>query len=457
MQQRLSAGLARRDENRRYWEGRQPLAFLAPEARAALGNRMGVLSVNFPRVAIDVLRERLRLNGFDGDGSVWAGLIGCDYDQVSDTLHCEALLQGEAFVIVWADSAGKPVVSIESGDTVAVKRDDVTREVVAAVKQVRIQDSPATEGRTETWLYLPDRVEHWRSNASGGSGEFDLIETVPNPLGVVPVVPFTNSDLLPACWKGNKYLEYSGESEIQPLKNLVDGLNKTLADMAVAQEFTARPRRWATGIEATEVPATGADGEPLLDDDGAPLMETINPIPEGSRAMFAEDSAAKFGQLEGANLAGFKTAVDIWVQAIQTVSALPAHMCGITTANPATSEAMQAAEAGLTAKAEAKAKLFGRSHEQVARLYVAVRDGVSVQSVSVRAVWGPFNVRSEAAAADAATKLYGSGLLSRRATLRRLGFSEEEIAAELEAINKDAQDNRDIALGTAMSQIKSYG
>ena len=446
MQQRLSAGLHRRSENRAYWDGRQPLAFLAPEARAALGNRFGVLSVNYARVAITALTERLRLNGFDG-APVWDALLALDYDVLADTLHREALLQGESFALTWTDQQGNPTVTIESGETVAVKRDAVTRQIVAGIKQITVNTTPATNGYTDIWLYLPEAVEHWRSNAPNGGGEFQLLESLPNPLGVVPIVAFTNADLLPSMWRGAPYLEYSGESEIEPIKCLIDGLAKTVADMVVAQEFTARPRRWATGIEPSEEPVLDDEGHPVIGDDGEPVTRLVSPIPEGNRAMVAKAADAHFGQLEGANLSGFTTAVDIWVQALMTVSALPAHFCGITSANPSTSEAMQSAEAGLTSRAESKAKLFSRSHEAVARLVYAIANGVDPGSVSVRALWGPFDVRSEAAAADSATKLYSSGLLSRSATLARLGFSQEQIAAEMSNIKSDAADARDITWG----------
>ena len=45
---------------------------------------------------------------------------------------------------------------------------------------------------------------------------------------------------------------------------LVDGLNKSLADMLVTSEYAARPRRWATGIELEEEDVLDADGLNLL-------------------------------------------------------------------------------------------------------------------------------------------------------------------------------------------------
>ena len=45
--------------------------------------------------------------------------------------------------------------------------------------------------------------------------------------------------------------------------------------------------------------------------------------------------------------------------------------------------------------------------------------------------WAFADTRSIAAEADAAVKYFAAGLLSRAGTLRRLGFSEDEIAAEM--------------------------
>ena len=121
MMQRLSEPAARYAELDRYATGQQALAFLSPEARTALGNRFGVMASNIPRLAVTALAERLRITGFSGDAHVWADWIRCDLDQLSGVAHREALLLGDAYVIVWADRFGRPTVSVESGKQVAVQ------------------------------------------------------------------------------------------------------------------------------------------------------------------------------------------------------------------------------------------------------------------------------------------------------------------------------------------------
>ena len=59
--QKLDAPLARYSMLDRYWTGTQPLAFLAPESKAALGNRFGRMASNIPRLAVAALAEHHRV------------------------------------------------------------------------------------------------------------------------------------------------------------------------------------------------------------------------------------------------------------------------------------------------------------------------------------------------------------------------------------------------------------
>src|SRR5690625_7980983 len=86
----------------------------------------------------------------------------------------------------------------------------------------------------------------------------------------------------------------------------------------------------------------------------------------------AESESAKFGQLDGASLAGYRTAVDLLVQQIMPVSDLPAHMVGITTANPGSADGIRASEAGLPARADARIRIVARAVEHSPPLMLAM-------------------------------------------------------------------------------------
>ena len=427
--QKIEEPAARFADLDRYYTGTQQLAYLSPESRRALGDRFGRLATNLPRLAVTSLAERLRVTGFVG-ADVWPDWLRNDLDQDSGIAHREALLLGSSYVIVWADQFGRPKVTVESAKQVAVLTDPGTRRITAAVKRWE------TAKTTEATVFLPTEIIRLRAEQTGATtAGFTVVETLANPLGMVPVVRLKNSDRL---------LD-DGVSEIDDLRPLVDALNKVLVDMMVTSEFVGRPRRWATGIELAEVD--------VLDDNGNPTGETeaVNPIPEGDRAMVSESDSTRFGQLEAAGLDGYSTAVDVLLGQIMAVSALPAHYVGQLSDTPASADALRAAEASLTARAEARQASFGRSWEDVARLMVAVRDGVDPQRVDVRVTWADAATRSIAQEADAVVKLYQAGLLPASYALKRLGYSDTEVTEIAAARRGDSLNSMAVDLGKLVS------
>lgn len=414
-----------------YYTGSQQNGFLTKEQRESLGERLSRLSVGIPKLAVTSLAERLTVTGFTGV-DVWPDWQRLDFDQLQDVVHREALTLGESYVVVWQRD-GKPFATCESAWQMACLRDPGTREVTAAIKKWN------TENTTEATVFTPDKVYKLRSHATGATtpNNFHVYETLDNPLGVVPVVVFVNADRFAT----------HGVSEIDDLADLVDGLNLALADLAVAQAYNARPRRWSTGVTLTETPVLDDAGNPVLDNDGNAVVTVENPIAEGNRAMVSENENAKFGQLEGSDLAGFEAAVRIWLSAIQAVSALPASYLGILSDQPTSADSLRAAEASLSARAQNRAGIFGRSWEQVARLlYAVAHPGTEVSEVNVRVQWADFSTRSEAQLADATVKLYQAGLLSLSGALARLGYTEDQILAERAAIRAESLDRQGVAL-----------
>ena len=177
-----------------------------------------------------------------------------------------------------------------------------------------------------------------------------------------------------------------------------------------------------TGLELAEEIRRDDDGNPVLDEDGEEVVEVVNPISETDRMMVNEASEGKFGQLPGADLAGYDTAVRVLLQQASAVSGLPGHYLGINTTVPASADAIRAAEAALTARAEARQAVFGRAWEQVGRLILAVENGGEVSDYDVRVRWADPATRSAAQAADATTKLYAAGLLTTEEARERLGI-----------------------------------
>ncbi|OBB57956.1 hypothetical protein A5757_19260 [Mycobacterium sp. 852013-51886_SCH5428379] len=421
-------------ELERYATGTQPLAFISPQSRKALGDRLTRIASNIPALSVDSIVERLRIVGFS-DARAWEAFTAADLDQKAADAMRAALLYGTGYVLVWGKD-GKPVASVESPRQCAVIRDPADRSVLAGVK--RYSDDRAKT--THAWVYLPDRVEHWVADTQGAAvAGFRIAETLDNPLGVVPLVPVDN-----------------GASEIRDVMPLVDALNKLLADMMVASEAAGKPRRWISGLELVERARLDRDGNPILDGNGEPIIDTVSPIDDVNvvQTLISENPDTKFGQLSASDLSGFREGVQVIISQLSAVSSLPAHyLSPLTAAQVPSADGLRAAEASLTARCEQKQLAFGRAFEQVGRLLIAVETGLDPAAIPLRVKWASAATRSEAQEADAAVKLFQSGLLSRRATLARIGMSQDEIDAELAAIDRDAQVGQDIKFGRFMADM----
>ncbi len=409
LQMRLDASQGRLNTLSTYYEGRQPLAFLSPTSKLAVGDRLDRLVSNVCKLSVVSLAERLRITALTLDGSpsdrLWQWWLENDLDDSSTIAHREALAFGSSYAIVWAGPDGSPNVSIESAKQVTTLIDPGTRQVTAALKRWSDVD-PVTGSpmNTHAVLYGPDEIVHYQSDAYGTPAiSWNVTGTVRNPLGMVPVVPLLNSETL---------LDTFGTSEMSDVIPLCDALSKLLADLMVSSEYAGRPRRWATGIELVE------------DDQG----NEVNPIPDSDRAMIAEDPAAKFGMLPAADLSGYGTAVQIIVQQIAAVSGMPPHYLGV--AERVTSaDALRASEASLATRAEDRQRRFGRSWRQVGQLMVAVADGVDPRTVRAGVTWADPTTASAAQEADAASKLVDAGIVTPDQAAQKMGVTKEGTAA----------------------------
>lgn len=389
------APLARLDA---YYEGRQAAAFLSTKSKDALDGRLKALSVNVPRLLVNSVAERLQVTGFRGigqeaaDPALWAVWERNDLSTQSRLAHIDSLAYGRSYVIVWAGPDGAPLVTVESARQVITAHDPATGVVTAAVK--RWQD----DNRHYAVLYLPDEIIRYQ----GKENALHVVETIPNPLGEVPVVPIVNRSRL---------LDVYGSSEMTDILDLSDALNKVMADAMVTSEFFARPRRWVTGLEVA------------VDEDDNP----INPFSsEQDRVWQSENPDTKFGQFDPARLDGYGDLAAVLTQQIGAISGLPPHYLGLNGDQPPSADAIRSAEASLVAKVTGKQRMYGRAWAKVADLIVKVRDGRNERDFET--LWASPETRTPGQLADAALKLSQMGVPLAAILANPLGYSPAEIA-----------------------------
>jgi hypothetical protein len=418
---RLEASASRLDRLDRYYAGRAGLAYATERFRQAFDGRLAHLGANYSQLVVQAVAERLQVVGFrlagqeDADQDAWRIWQANDLDEGSQLAHVDALALGRAYVLVWAAPDGSARITVESARQVYVEHHPGSRQRTAAVKQwAEGDDAFAT-------LYLPDAIHRFSARTTPGSAPTVWTrrgEPVPNPLGVVPVVPLVNRARL---------LDFDGASELDPIIPLQDLLNRFLADLVVAAEYLSLPRRWATGLEIETDPETGQPREPF------------DPV---GRLWQAESEAARFGAFPEADLSGLLAAIEQTVQHIGSVSAVPPHylLSPAAKGGPSSAESIKSSEASLVAKVKRRMLSFGSAWEEVLRLALAVERGaVPSGAEAAETVWADPETRSLAQAADAALKRKEVGVPVLQ-LWRDLGYSEVEIVRMREFVRQEAAD-----------------
>lgn len=410
-----------------YYRGKQPLAYLDPEVRRAVGSRLAPVVLNWPRILVDAMEQRLDVEGFRTaarpgiEGELWQLWQANDLDETSQQAHIDALVYGRAFVMVWAgDDPAFPRITVESPMQVITETDPATRQVVGALKRWVDLDH---HGRAI--VFTPDEYVEYRSRTaypeshtfSVNPDAWDVVERQRNPIGRVPIVPIVNRarPLLPL-----------GESELIDAMPIADAVNKLATDMMVSAEYHAQPRRWVTGF-AMHSPQGRLSPEQLANVQQQARTEWEQA--RASKVWISDLPETKFGQFPEAMLDNFIGAINLLTRQLSAIGGLPPHYVALAAENnPASADAIRSAEASLVNRARRRQRAWGGSWETVMRLALQVRDGIPATGLTdLETVWRSPEIVSIAQAADAAVKLHAEGILDQRSVLERLDYSPQAI------------------------------
>lgn len=379
--------------------------------------------VNWPRLVVDSLEERIDLQGFrmfgsdEPDDRLWSWWQANSLDEESGLGHLEALVQGRGYVTVGFDDDDPetPVITVESARNMAADVDNRTRKVTAAL---RLYDhDPGGEARSAT-LYVPGRTIYW----SRDQGRWRVVETIETGLDVVPVVPMVNKSRLH---------DRGGRSEMSDVMDLTDAACRALTNLQGAQELLGFPTRYVFGISESDMRDQSGNAVPKWE----AYLGRFNAI---------GDENAKVIQLPGADLRNFTQTVDSYARIVASLTGMPPHYMGLSNgdANPASADAIRSGEARHVKRAERKCRVFGGAWEEVMRLAMLVVDGsIPDEAKRMEAFFADPATPTKAQTADAVTKLHGAGLIPAELAWEDLGWSPERIrrAKELMADDPTAQ------------------
>lgn len=407
-----------------YYRGQQPARYSSDK----IDPKIGVFRSNLSKVAVNAVAERIRLedvtaevDGRDVTERARQLIRDADFPMLLQSIVVDMLAVGSAYLIAWVDEFGRPVITGESAEQVTVERDPITRGVTEAVKRWEVTDAQGVIVDEHVVVYRPDKIDHLARGENDAKLRF--VKSTPNPLGVVPVIPLVNVE---------RINDDVGASVIDDLAPLVNAVDKLITDMLVTSDAVAKPKRWATGITLEDDDDAGFIADGFTADGQAPEVEVLDegpgvraPLSDADDLWISESPDARFGTLAGADLSGYKTAVDLVLQQISAVTSLPSHMLGVTSSNPATAEALRASEVALADNAAGRVRVVNRPVEWATRLLVAIDQGVKPDRVSVSVKWADTATRSVAQAADAAVKLHSEGIVNDDEARAVVGAGEE--------------------------------
>lgn len=398
-----------------YYEGLHRLAQLGLAIPEEL--KQFTVTVNWPRVVVDAIEQRLNVVGFrmPGTDAADAGLWNIwqynNMDERAGFTHTDALALGRSYVCVGTNDEDRefPIITVESPSEMTAIRDARTHRVTGAIRMYgdTIFNGMTVDNRAT--LYLPNETR-WLILDDGDW--VDEVDPDVHNLGTVPVVPFVNRNR--AARTNLSLLE--GVSEMFDVIPIADSASRSITNLQLAQETTAVPQKYALGVSKGDF--IDGNGEVL------PVWQSY------FGAVWANGNPdAKIGQLESADLANFETTINMYSRLASGVTGLPIEYFGLTATQPPSADGQRAGETRLIQNAERKQVSFGNDWEAVNRLVLRFRDGEwDADARRMETLWQDAGTPTRAQVTDAVVKEYQSQLTDWETAQEDLGRSPETIA-----------------------------
>ncbi|ATW60142.1 portal protein [Mycobacterium phage Ph8s] len=389
--------------------------------------------VGYPRLYVDSIAERQAVEGFrvgdadEADEELWQWWQANNLDIEAPLGYTDAYVHGRSYITIsrpdpqidlgWDPNT--PIIRVEPPTRMYAEIDPRIGRVSKAIRVA--YDAEGNEIQAAT-LYTPNDIFGWYKVEN----EWQEWFSNPHGLGVVPVVPLPNRTRLSDLY---------GTSEITPeLRSMTDAAARILMLMQATAELMGVPQRLIFGIKPEEIGVDPETGQTLFD---AYL----------ARILAFEDAEGKIQQFSAAELANFTNALDQIAKQVAAYTGLPPQYLSTAADNPASAEAIRAAESRLIKKVERKNSIFGGAWEEVMRLSYRMMKGgeVTPDMLRMETVWRDPSTPTYAAKADAASKLYngGTGVIPRERARKDMGYS----IAEREEMRRWDEEEAAMGLG----------
>ncbi|MEO3978781.1 phage portal protein [Streptomyces sp. CAU 1734] len=430
-----------------FYEGTQPLAYMAPELQRELEETVRQVVINWPRLVVDSLEERLDVEGFrfpdqpESDAELWRIWQANDLDEQSQQGHLDAMVMGRAYVVIGTrdGDATTPLVTVESALDMYAEHDPRTRQIVAAIKRWSEEDERTTIEHAT--LYLPNSTSWWLKE-KGVWIEDPAHPRDDHDLGEVMIEVLANRPRLKCP---------NGISELADIIPLSDAACKIATDMMVSAEYHATPRRVAFGFGE----------EDFVDESGRKVSAFSRIIgrmwaTEKNRKTGGDGDGADVIQFPEAQLTNFHSTLNLLGSLVASIAGLPPHYVGHSSDNPASADGIRSAESRHIKRAERRQRGNGGTWERVNRKVLRLVTGVwDPRARSLETIWRDASTPTEAQSADAAVKKFTAKIIPLRQTREDLRYTQAQIQRMEEMDREAANDAMARVMAGDMSALEA--
>ena len=411
----------------RYYDGDQSTAFASDIYRDTFGRLIRSLHYNRCSTVVDATADRLQIEAWQDEGAapdapsnkaaeeLWNVAGG---DELQGFVHVEAIKEGDAYVIVWPhpDDPQRPVWRMQSASTCEMIYDSETAEPIAGVKIWRETMGP-DKGYWRLTIYEADAITRYISTSTNQTrmpakpGTFrpysgDGGSVVSNPYGTLPIFAFRNNP---------QHQGSCGRSDLSDVIALQDALNYTLWSLMIAEEFSAYPQKYATGVMPMDN-ESGASGR---------FAGGID------RWITVRAAEASFGVLQGGPLDPFIAACNDLDSKISRVTRIPVHWLGLAgVSDNVSGETLKMLEGPFVSKLNDRAVSYGKAWGDAMGLALSIAGAVQENERRVMPIWKSFEAKSEADKLMGAMSKQTLGIPQRQ-IWKELGYTDDQIVAML--------------------------
>jgi hypothetical protein len=403
-----------------HYEGAQELSYMAPELLAELGDRLRRSSWRGRELVVDALEERLDIDGFrlggeaDGDEDLRAIWQANDLDEASSQGHIDAMVMRRFYGIVGDNEDDETADHHDRVAAGGVRRARPAHPAGSLAAAKWWHEEPEDKGKVEhATLYLPNETSFWVKRAGvwvpDDDARADRARLRRRPGRGVRE---------PAAARAPRRVRpFWGVSELAPILPLSDAACKIATDMMVSAASSTRCRAatcWAPTRAISRTPTAARVRAPR-----APAGLGVHPR-QGRTASRSGSSPRR--------TSGTSTKRSRCSRAGRLDRRAPAvTYLGLSTDNPASrTRSARRGAAGQARRAQAAGvrRLLGAADAAGA---AGPRRRRPDEARRMETLWRDAATPTVAQAADAAVKLYQSGVIPKRQTRRDLGYTDVQI------------------------------